>query len=59
MRNTLSDPAFFKEYKKLAGDNPSPLTAEALEKAIREVPREPEVIELFHKLAGAAPLPPR
>jgi len=32
---------------------------EALEKTIRELPRDPEVVELFNKLAGADPLPPR
>jgi hypothetical protein len=28
------------------------------ERAIREIPREPEVIELFKKLVGSGPLPP-
>ena len=28
------------------------------ERAIREIPRDPEVIELFKKLVGAGPLPP-
>jgi hypothetical protein len=32
---------------------------EVLEKTIRELPREVEVVELFNKLAGADPLPPR
>ena len=32
---------------------------EALEKTIKELPRDPEVVELFTKLAGADPLPPR
>jgi tripartite-type tricarboxylate transporter receptor subunit TctC len=59
MRKTLVDPEFHAEYRKLAGDEPTPLMPEALEKAIREVPREREVIELFQKLAGAGPLPPR
>jgi hypothetical protein len=30
-----------------------------LEKAIRDMPREPEVIEVFKKLSGADPLPAR
>lgn len=59
MRKTLKDPEFAKEYKKLAGDDPSPLMPEALEKAIRELPREREVVELFNKLAGGGSLPPR
>jgi tripartite-type tricarboxylate transporter receptor subunit TctC len=59
MRKTLSDPEFHKEFEKLAGDKPSPLTAEALEKVIRELPRDASVVELFNKLAGADPLPVR
>ncbi len=59
LRKTLSDPEFEKEYEKITGDTPSPLTAEALEKVIRELPRDPVVVELFNKLAGADPLPVR
>jgi len=59
MRKTLSDPAFHKEFQKFTGDNATPLMPEALEKTIRELPRDPEVVELFNKLAGADPLPPR
>jgi tripartite-type tricarboxylate transporter receptor subunit TctC len=58
-RKTFQDPEFFKEYKKLSGDDPSPLLPENHEKAIREIPRDPEVIETFKKLVGAGPLPPR
>jgi hypothetical protein len=32
---------------------------EAFEKLVREVPREPEIIDLFKKLSGAGSLPPR
>jgi hypothetical protein len=32
---------------------------EELEKAVRELPRDKEVIELFNKLSGADPMPPR
>jgi hypothetical protein len=37
----------------------TPLMPEALEKTVKELPRDPEVVELFNKLAGADPLPPR
>jgi tripartite-type tricarboxylate transporter receptor subunit TctC len=57
-RKTYLDPAFQKEYKKIVGNDPSPLLPEDHEKVIREVPREPEVIELFKKIAGSDPLPP-
>src|SRR5262249_44808911 len=59
MRKVFKDPEFHKEYMKLTGDDATPLTPEALEKYIREIPRDPGTIELFHKLAGADPLPPR
>jgi tripartite-type tricarboxylate transporter receptor subunit TctC len=56
---TFKDPAFPGEYKKLVGDDPSPLFPEDNQKAIRELPRDAETIELFKKLAGPSPLPPR
>jgi tripartite-type tricarboxylate transporter receptor subunit TctC len=59
MRKTLSDPEFLKEYQKFSGEEASPLAAEALEKVIRELPRDANVVELFKKLAGADPLPGR
>jgi hypothetical protein len=59
MRKTFSDPEFSKEYQKVSGETASPLTAEALEKVIRELPRDSSAVELFHKLAGADPLPAR
>lgn len=58
-RKTYRDPEFHKEYKKLTADDPTPLMPEAHEKAIKDIPREPEVIELFKKIVGAGPLPPR
>ena len=59
MRKTFTDPEFPKQYQKLTGDEVLPLMPEAVEKAIRELPREPVVVELFNNLAGAEPLPPR
>ena len=59
MRKALTDPAFIKEYKKLTGDDPTPLTPEANEKAVREIPREPDIIGLFKKIAGPDLLPGR
>jgi hypothetical protein len=59
LRKSFKDPAFFKEYRKVVGEDPTPLTPEANEKAIRELPRDPETVELFKKFAGAGPLPPR
>jgi tripartite-type tricarboxylate transporter receptor subunit TctC len=59
MRKTLSDPEFLKDYQKVSGEAPSPLTPEALEKVVRELPRDAAAIGIFNKLAGGDPLPPR
>jgi len=58
-RKTYLDPEFAKEYRKLTADDPTPLLPENHEKAIREVPRDPEAIELFKVIAGPKKLPPR
>lgn len=53
------DPEFHKEYKKLTSDDATPLMPDAHEKVIREIPRDPEIAEIFKKIVGAGPLPPR
>ena len=57
MRKTFADPEFHAEFKKLVGEEPTPLPPEELEKAIRELPREREIVELFNKLSGADAMP--
>ena len=59
LRKSFKDADFFKEYRKATGEDPTPLMPEANEKVVREVPRDPETVELFKKFAGAGPLPPR
>jgi tripartite-type tricarboxylate transporter receptor subunit TctC len=59
MRKAFADPEFAVEYKKLMGDPPAPLDGEELEQAIKELPRDKEVVQLYQKLAGADPLPAR
>lgn len=59
MVQTFKDPGFPQDFKKLMGREPTPLTGEEVEKAIRDLPRDPEVIALYKKLAEAGPLPPR
>ena len=59
MVKTFTDPAFPAEYKKFTGDEPTPLTPDEMEKALKELPRDPETIALFKKLNAAGPLPPR
>jgi tripartite-type tricarboxylate transporter receptor subunit TctC len=59
INKTFNDPGFPKEYRKLVGDDPSPLSPENNQKAIKELPRDAETIALFNKLSGPGPLPPR
>ena len=59
MNKSFADPEFPGEFKKLMGDGPAPLSGEELERAIKELPRDKEVVQLYQKLAGAEPLPGR
>ncbi len=59
MRRTFKDPEFPKYFKKLVDDDPSPLGAADLVRVIKEMPRDPEILELLKRFAGAGPLPPR
>ena len=58
-RKTYKDPEFAKHYQKLTSDEPSPLLPEDHERAIRDVPRDQEAVEVFKRLANAVALPPR
>jgi tripartite-type tricarboxylate transporter receptor subunit TctC len=59
MKKAFQDPEFHKEFKKLTGDDASPLMPEAQEEIVRSVPRDAETIELFKVINGNKPLPPR
>jgi tripartite-type tricarboxylate transporter receptor subunit TctC len=59
MKKAFQDPEFHREFKKLTGDDASPLMPEAQEEIIRSVPRDPETIELFKVINGSKPLPSR
>ena len=59
MRKSFNDAEFHREFKKLTGDVPTPLMPETMNKYITELPRSPEIVALFHKIAGAGPLPER
>lgn len=59
MRKTFRDPAFLKEFKRLSADDATPLLPEDQEKAIKDIPRDADVIALFNKIAGNDPLPQR
>ena len=59
MEKTFKDSGFQEDFKRLMGREPTPLTGEEVEKAIKELPRDPEVIALYKKLAESGPLPLR
>jgi tripartite-type tricarboxylate transporter receptor subunit TctC len=59
MRKTFKDPEFHREYRKVVGDDASPMTPEALTKAIQDTPRDAELIDWFKVFSGPAPLPAR
>jgi tripartite-type tricarboxylate transporter receptor subunit TctC len=59
MAKSFKDPGFAKEFKSLTGVEPSPISGEAKELAIKEVPRDAETIALYKHLADHRPMPPR
>lgn len=59
MIKAFNDPAFHKDYKKSTGDEASPLMPQEMEKLVKEMPRDAEIVELFKKLNAAGPMPAR
>jgi hypothetical protein len=59
MAKAFKDPEFHKEFNKLMASDPTPLTGEELQAAIRELPRDPEIVALYKKMADHGPIPPR
>ena len=59
MRRIYMDNEFLAEYAKMTGEEASPLVPDAHDKAIRELPRDPEVVEFYKMLGGTQALPPR
>ena len=59
MAKTFKDPDFPKEFRKLMGSDPSPLTGEEMESALRELPRDPGTLGLYKKMTEHGPLPAR
>jgi len=55
----FKDPGFEKDFRKLTGSDPSPLTAGEVEEAVRDMPRNPEIIAFYKTFAGPGPLPAR
>lgn len=59
VRKAFNDPGYRMEYKKLVGDDLAPVMPEEVERAIKALQRDPEVIDLYKKIAGPDPLPSR
>ena len=59
MIKIFNDPAFHKDYEKYTGDLPTPLMPQEMERIVKELPRDPEIVELFKNLNAAGPLPAR
>ena len=59
MAKAFKDPEFQTEFKKLMTTNPTPLTGEEMEVAIRNLPRDPETVSLYKLMADQGPLPAR
>ena len=59
MTKAFKDPEFPGVFKKMVGDDAEIVFPAVMDKGIKELPRNPEVIELLTKIAGPNPLPPR
>jgi tripartite-type tricarboxylate transporter receptor subunit TctC len=59
MTKVFKDPEFPKYFKKTVGDDPEIVLPEVMDKAVKQLERPPEVVELLKKLAGPDPLPAR
>lgn len=59
MTKAFKDPEFAGVFKKMVGDDAEIVFPAVMDKGIKELPRNPEVIELLTKIAGPNPLPPR
>jgi hypothetical protein len=59
MAQAFKDLDFRQEFKKLLATEATPLTGEEVELAIRELPRDPDIVSLYKKMAEHGPLPAR
>ncbi|MBI2988139.1 MAG: hypothetical protein HYY45_15345 [Deltaproteobacteria bacterium] len=59
VRKAFEDPQFYKEYEKLAGEEPRPLTPDAIERQIKDMSAEPEIVDFLKRIGGPDALPPR
>jgi tripartite-type tricarboxylate transporter receptor subunit TctC len=58
-RKSWKDPEFHANWKKMTRADASPLMPEEVEDLVKNIPRDPEDIKLYNRIAGAEPLPKR
>ena len=54
----FNDAEFLKKFEQLTGAEAAPLMPDEQAQAIREIPRDPETVKIFNRIAGTDPLPP-
>lgn len=52
------DIQFTEEYERLTGEPADPLNRDEIEQVLRQIPKDPKVLEVYKILIGAGPLPP-
>jgi len=57
-RKAWSDVEFAKKFQQMTGAEAAPLLPDEQAQAVREIPRDAEIIKLFNRIAGTDPLPP-
>lgn len=58
-RKSWKDSEFLENWKKMTRADASPLMPEELEELVKNIPRDPEDVKLYNRIAGAEPLPMR
>ena len=56
-RKSWKDPEFLDNWRKTTRADASPLMPEELEELVKTIPRDPEDVKLYNRIAGAEPLP--
>jgi tripartite-type tricarboxylate transporter receptor subunit TctC len=59
MAKTFEDAQFLKEYEKLTGEEPRPVTGDILEREIKAIAGQREIGELLKRIGGPDALPAR
>ena len=59
LAKVFDDPQFYKDYEKLTGEEPRPLTGDLLEREIRDIGGQQDIAELLKKIGGPDTLPAR